>query len=355
MVTNFGEPVLLEDMLDKQYPLWRDTFYNDDKRPDWLKQTVSRTAKKIMLRINQACSVNSVNLIASALLAAPNQAMDETELQHSIRFYMQLIRSMHYSDRIIITEQPADAQIRHAQRLGLVHRRQHELGDFIYLDKSHAVLLTYYRNNILHLLAIPSLLACCFINHASLGRDKILRYMQIVYPFLRREFFLPWPATALESQVDRALQLLTEAGLLAYREKGHSYHKPKIGTGQAQLGLLAHVISPLLELYYMIFALLAEHGSDRLTRERLEELCYLMAQRLSLMYEINSPDFFDKKLIANFINTLISAGYVSVNTKSRLELADNALTEGRHARRLLDRSMQYNILQMLRAATTGKE
>ena len=55
----------------------------------------------------------------------------------------------------------------------------------------------------------------------------------------------------------------------------------------------------------MIFALLAEHGSDTLTRERLEELCYLMAQRLSLMYEINSPDFFDKKLIAHFINSLI--------------------------------------------------
>lgn len=350
---NFGEPVMLEDMLDNQFPQWRDHFYNDEQRPDWLKQTVSRTAKKIMLRINQACSVNAVNLIATALLASPNQTMDEAELKRSLRFYIHLIRQLHYSDRIIVTGQSADEQIQHAQRLGMVHRRKHKLGDFIYLDKPSAVLLTYYRNNILHLLAIPSLLACCFINNTSLSRDKILRYMQIVYPFLRREFFLPWSVTELGTRIDRSLQLLSDAGLLVYKDKADSYSKPRIGTEQAQLGVLAQIISPLLELYYMIFALLAEHGSDTLTRARLEELCYLMAQRLSLMYEINSPDFFDKKLIANFINTLISAGYVSVNAGNKLELADNALNEGRHARRLLDKTMQYNILQMLRTATAN--
>lgn len=355
VTTNFGEPVMLEDMLNRQYPDWKNENYNDEQRPEWLKQTVSRTARKIMQHINQAGTVNAVNLIATALLAAPNQAMDEAELQHSISFYAQLIRQLNYSGRIIITQQSPDEQIHHAQALGMVRRRKHELGDFIYLDKSHAVLLTYYRNNILHLLAIPSLLASCFINNSSLSRKKILRYMQIVYPFLRREFFLPWPAAELDAQINHALQLLSDSQLLIYNKIHRTYSKPRIGTELAQLGLLSQVISPLLELYYMIFALLAEHGSGTLTRERLEELCYLMAQRLSLMYEINSPDFFDKKLIANFINTLISAGYVRVNNEDRLELVEEALKEGRHTRRLLNRSMQYNILQMLRTATAHTE
>jgi glycerol-3-phosphate O-acyltransferase len=105
----------------------------------------------------------------------------------------------------------------------------------------------------------------------------------------------------------------------------------------------------------MIFALLAEHGSNTLTQERLEELCYLMAQRLSLMYEINSPDFFDKKLITNFINLLIEQGYVTVNETGNLELSDFALNEGRHARRLLDKNMQYNILQMLRTSSKNQK
>ena len=72
------------------------------------------------------------------------------------------------------------------------------------------------------------------------------------------------------------------------------------------------------------------------------------------MYEINSPDFFDKKLIANFINSLIKLGYVSINNSDKLELSGYALNEGRYARRLLDKNMQYNILQMLRTSTNHK-
>jgi glycerol-3-phosphate O-acyltransferase len=76
-----------------------------------------------------------------------------------------------------------------------------------------------------------------------------------------------------------------------------------------------------------------------------------MAQRISLMYENNSPDFFDKKLIANFINTLIKSGYVSLNSANSLELSDYALNKGLRTRKLLDKNMQYNILQMLRTTS----
>ncbi|MBE9568363.1 MAG: hypothetical protein IMF14_06675, partial [Proteobacteria bacterium] len=74
-------------------------------------------------------------------------------------------------------------------------------------------------------------------------------------------------------------------------------------------------------------------------------------QRLSLMYEINSPDFFDKKLITNFINLLIELDYVHIDKDEMLALSEYAVREGRHARRLLDKNMQYNILQMLRTSS----
>ena len=216
-------------------------------------------------------------------------------------------------------------------------------------------MLTYYRNNILHLLAMPSLIACCFNNSATINRDSIKRYIKIAYPFLKTEFFLPWSASESEQIIDNILSSLTDAELITHHDGVDSFSRPAISTEHhAQLATLAQVISPVLELYYMIFALLAEHGSDTLSRERLEELCYLMAQRLSLMYEINSPDFFDKKLIANFINSLIKLGYVSINDSDKLELSEYALNEGKYARRLLDKNMQYNILQMLRTSTNHK-
>ena len=353
VTTNFGQAVLLNDILEQQNPSWKNQSYDDRQRPDWLRPTVNQTATQIMQHINECCAVNSINLIATALLAAPNQTMDEGELGRTLDFYSELIKRHHYSDYITLTHYAASQQIHHAEALKLVHRRKHEMGDFIYLDKAHAVLLTYYRNNILHLLTMPSLIACCFNNAQTLDRTAIKRAIKIAYPFLKTEFFLPWSAADSEQVIDDLLIFLSDADLLTHHQDSDSFSKPGISSEQhAQLATLAQVISPVLELYYMIFALLAEHGSDTLSRERLEELCYLMAQRLSLMYEINSPDFFDKKLIGNFINSLIDLSYVSLNNSDHLKLTDYALNEGRHARRLLDKNMQYNILQMLRTHQT---
>ena len=151
--------------------------------------------------------------------------------------------------------------------------------------------------------------------------------------------------------IDSTIDQLCEVGLLSETKLEQTYEKPAISTDQfAQLTTLAQVISPLLELYYMIFAQLGEHDEGDLTRERLEQLCHLMAQRLSLMYEINAPDLFDKKLIANFIDSLIAQCYVEIDDEKHLVISEPALKEGRHARRLLKRDIQYNILQMLRSS-----
>ena len=353
VTTSFGSPVLLNQILGEQNPDWQDESYDDKNRPSWLVPAVNNTAQGIMQGINACCNVNAVNLIATALLASPNQTMDEGELRRTLDFYTALIRNTNYSENITITELDAEHQIKHVEALGLVHRRKHEMGDFIYLDNAHAVLLTYYRNNILHLLVLPSLIACCFNNIMTLEHDKIVRYIKIAYPFLKAEFFLPWSSKEIDSIINDGLQFLSTRRLLTYQ--GDTYSHPQVSSEQyASLTTLAQIISPILELYYMIFALLAEHNAESLSRERLEDMCHLMAQRISLMYEINSPDFFDKKLISNFINLLIELNYVNVDDLNMLSLSDYAIREGRHARRLLNKNIQYSILQMLRTSSESQ-
>ena len=360
VTTNFGQAILLNDILNRHDANWKNQQHHgqqyhgqqqhEQPRPEWFKPCVTEVSQLIMQGINECCDVNTVNLIATALLAAPNQTMDEGELKRTLSFYIELIKDQAYSDRITLTSKNAAEQIQHSETLGLVKRRKHEMGDFIYLDSKHAILLTYYRNNILHLMVLPSIIACCFNNAHSLKRHKIKYYLKLIYPFLKTEFFLPWQPAQLDDIIDKTLLRLASKELLNENYNTGMLGKPDIYSAQhAQLTTLAQVISPLLELYYMIFALLAEYGSDTLSRDRLEQLCHLMAQRLSLMYDINSPDFFDKKLIANFINALINLGYVEINSMDKLELTDLAAREGRHARRLIDKSMQYNILQMLKS------
>jgi glycerol-3-phosphate O-acyltransferase len=61
------------------------------------------------------------------------------------------------------------------------------------LSEEEAVLMTYYRNNVLHIFALPSLVACCFLNNRALSLNKLVELCGLVYPFLRSELFLPWP------------------------------------------------------------------------------------------------------------------------------------------------------------------
>ena len=190
--TNIGTPVYLADLLDKHNPGWSQQDYDDRRRPGWVKQTVDDVANNIMCNINRAAYVNSINLVSTVLLVTPRQHMDEAQLAIMIEKITALIQSLDYSDKIEMVSLSAAEQIKRAEKLKRVKRRKHEMGDFIYLDNAHAILLTYYRNNTLHLLVLPALIASCFNNAATLSREKIIRYIKIAYAFLSTEFFLPW-------------------------------------------------------------------------------------------------------------------------------------------------------------------
>src|SRR5688572_22535169 len=71
---SFGEPLLLDSMLDQVHAEWRADSYDDNARPAWFGDAVDTVAGEIMRRINAAAAVNPVNLLAVALLAAPRQA-----------------------------------------------------------------------------------------------------------------------------------------------------------------------------------------------------------------------------------------------------------------------------------------
>ncbi len=353
--TSFGDPVYLNDMLDRINPDWKTCEFDDNKRPDWLTTVVNTTSENIMRNINQTSHVNAVNLISTALLATGNQAIDEGELLQTLDVYIKLIRSLASSDNITITPMQAREQITRAEKLKLVKRHQHEMGDFIYLDRPMAILLTYYRNNIIHLLAMPSLITCCFTNTTTIERDKIIHFISIVYPFLKAELYLPWGQEEIENIIDLNLNQLSNMGLLIKSEGTDIYSRPKINSREMiQLQHLRRIISPVLELYYIIFALLAFRNKASITRKYLEHLCHLMAQRISLIHEINSPDFFDKKLIANFIDSLIDFDYATIDNNNTLTIRSHAIEKGRQARHLLDRTIQYNIFQMLRTCAKSE-
>jgi len=47
-----------------------------------------------------------------------------------------------------------------------------------------------------------------------------------------------------------------------------------------------------------------EGGSGQIAQSVLEERCQLTAQRLGVLYGLNSPEFFDRTMFENFIDLL---------------------------------------------------
>ena len=350
--TNFGEPIYLNQLLDINHPEWASDVYDDEIRPPWVHDIVGTLSQNIMSNINKAASVNPINLIATVLLASNKQSMDEKDLAEMLELYRDLILAQNYSQRIVMTKRSGIEQIKHAETLKLLQKRTHELGDILYLDAKLAVSMTYYRNNTLHLLALPSLIACCFFNVRTLTKSEIYNLVGLAYPFVQKELFLIWDKkTELSDAIDNALNFLQESGILIWDEKKDSYARQSTSSKAfTKLTLLAEIISPILEVYYLTLALLSRSSqkeeNKRVAKDELQKKCILMAQRVAMIHELNSPDYSDKNLIANFIDTLIHMDYLTVY-ESDIEYSDVFEKADKRIRLLLPKNMRSNILQML--------
>ena len=70
---------------------------------------------------------------------------------------------------------------------------------------------------------------------------------------------------------------------------------------------------PTLERLYIVIALLASSGAgaDTLrTRESLQEDSREIAQKMSRIYGLNAPEFFDARLFDLFVDKLIADGVI---------------------------------------------
>ena len=180
-------------------------------------------------------------------------------------------------------------------------------------------------------------------------RDEIVNLVSLAYPFIKSELFLRWEQEQLPAAIDQTLDILSEQGLLIKNEQLGVFTRPGSGAVEfTQLNLLARVISPILEVYYLTLALVSRSGNEKISKEDLEKRCYLMAQRVAMIHELNSPDFSDKHLISNFIDTLIHIDYLKVYDTEQLEYTEVFQKADRRIRLLLSKEMRSNILQMLK-------
>lgn len=290
---DFGEPIRLAEFLDAA----SETGEDDD-------QLVRSLAVETLARINAVASVNAINLVALVTLSMPRYAIDEELALEQIDCLRDLLTLDGDYHEHHVTSTPARDILAHVESLGMLERDLHDFGDILGHDAFTAARMTWYRNNAVPVFAVPALIACLLVNRRRRVRgDDLARYFHTVYPHMRAELFLE---EASEDLVSRWLGHLAQLDLVTRHGNDVYAPPPRHAPEHFRLRLLANVVMQTIERYYIVIALLTHRRG--MTRVRLEEECDIVARRMSRIYGINAPDFFDAALFRRFIETLIERG-----------------------------------------------
>jgi glycerol-3-phosphate O-acyltransferase len=345
---NLGAPIDLAEVLERNEPGWREIAVDDDTRFPWLGRAVDDLAGEIMRNVNAAAAVNPINLLAVTLLATQRQALPEPDLVRQLDLYRALLKDFPYSDRVTLTSLTGQEIIVYGESMQLVSREHHALGDIVSISDERAVLAAYFRNNVLHLFAMPSLVACVFVNNAEVTTEDIGRLAWRIYPYISSELFLRWKEEELPEVIDRVLISLEHHGLIRSVDGGTRWQRPDPSSPEAmQLSLLAQATIQTIERYYLTVNLLVKAGSGQISQSVLEKRCQLTAQRMTMLYGFNSPEFFDRTLFENFIDLLRARQVLRNDAAGRLEFDTEVLIRAvSDAQVVLSEQIRHSILQV---------
>ncbi|MCL2891840.1 glycerol-3-phosphate 1-O-acyltransferase PlsB [Brenneria tiliae] len=308
---NFGDPLPLTAYLNQHVPQWRDAIDPiEAQRPSWLSPTVQDIAMDIMVRINNAAAANAMNLCSTALLASRQRSLTREQMHEQLDCYLQLLRNVPYHKDITVPKKTPDALLEHALSMDKFEVEKDNIGDIIILPREQAVLMTYYRNNIQHLLILPSLIASMAIHHRRITPSELIRQITLIYPLLQAELFLHYSQEALPEVLSALTAELTRQQLLSAKEDELLINPARIRT----LQLLAAGVRETLQRYAITLSLLG--ANPGINRGALEKESRNMAQRLSVLHGINAPEFFDKAVFSTLVATLRSEGYITDSSEA---------------------------------------
>ncbi len=343
---SLGEPIYLDELLNEQDPHWRATIDSSATRPAWMNTLVDNLGQRIMTHINASADVNPVNLLALVLLGTPRHALGGELLQSQLALYKNLLSQKPTPERITLTDKTAAEIISYGFEMKILQRQEHTLGDIISIAPDRAIGLTYFRNNVAHLMALPSLVACCFLEHHKFSIGNLRRTAIGIQPFLQAELFLPWGQREFTRALDESIEQLVQHGLLMHDDDGTSLSRatdnPQAGM---QLKILAHSLLQTVQRYLITISVLARSGSGVLSRAELERLCIQTAQRISMLHEFSAPEFYDRALFKGFIAQLRKIGFLSTNKDNKLQFDQRLQQISKDAKFILGEAIRHEIDQ----------
>lgn len=274
---NFGQPLKLSE-LDHSLPL---------------RQLTDQTAVEVMQRINNAATPTRSALIAVVILS---QQQDTVSIERTQQLTSKLCHLLQDNNQTVPEGSPQQ-WLQEFAAMGLLKLSNQRL----VLTDNQRQELSFYRNQIQHLLIIPGLILLLLQRLNNAPTATLNRMIRQLYPYLAAELFLP---TNMDSRSQTKLWLtqLQRAGFIEQKEKHWHYR------GNSLASILVHNSEPLLARYYLVLRLLDRN--QQIEKDELIEEARQLALELHKGFGFHSPEYGAKELYRSFIDSLITQGIV---------------------------------------------
>ncbi|MGB8299980.1 MAG: glycerol-3-phosphate 1-O-acyltransferase PlsB [Azonexus sp.] len=347
---NFGDPLPLSGFLDRYRPDWRSA--RDEENGDWLRGATREAAITLATRINDAAVINPVSLVALALLATPRCTADLVGLRRLITHFQALDAAAPYSAQRIACDLDPAQVIAHAERLGIIEQIPHPFGNLVRVVDAQVQQLPYFRNNVLHLFAVPALIACLVGNNRSLDVQRLTDAVVGIYGVMRSALFLHWSEDELLQEIQRTIAIFAERGLLRRAERSGWLLAPETNSQEfPELHMIGETLRPMLGRHFLALALLQQRGSGKLTRAVLEKDCQLLAQRLALLHGFGEAETADRSDFANLVSNLLDTELLVEDEEGLLRFDQRLLGPLAHVELVLPADARQSIRRVAEQPT----
>ena len=305
----FAEPINLNDFL-KEYPM-----NENSSEKDWLFKVTPILGKRIMNNINEATVVTSTALFSMALLNSDGFSISKKDLISRIELIKSLLREDKYSSKILICDKSGEEILNQMKKLGFLP--QEEINDRISLSNQEAAKLSFYRNNISHLLIFESLICGFFQYQKEILKEDLIESLKMIYPFLKEEFFLKWEESELEQLIDSKIKKLMEKGLIL--DDAEFFKRPDFKSKEFyETQALGKLVQPSIDRFYVLISQLWKSSNEHISKNILEKNSLEILKNLEKDHARLTPEFSEKWMFDVFLNRLIENKYVREDDSGKL-------------------------------------
>lgn len=269
-------------------------------------------ASHIAYEINNNAILSPTNLVASAVFSFGIETISPVKLARRVDFFRGLVRVESLKHAYTVASAEASELVSHVHELGffdIEHRT-------ISITKETLAKLAWFRNNTLHTLATPAIVAVVILN-----QNKPTTKLELVRQVAG---LLPHVAAVLKFQPDlhavkRWLTHFRNAQLTRENERGLIEAIGSSGDSESGLSGLVNLIMPVLECMYVMITCTIVHEPYTITRTELVDRSFQLVRRASTETHKDAMLGFDQRFFESFLEQLVGSALLQVNSDGRVE------------------------------------